>query len=75
MRTTKILGVWAMIAGLLFWNGVLSLGVYKPFLGPEAGEMMAAFIAMAVLVTGIAASIAATFAALRTPLLTALHSE
>ena len=49
MRIGKILGVWAMIAGLLFWNGVLALGVYKPFLGAEAGEMMAAFIAMAVI--------------------------
>ena len=47
MRFTKILAVWAVIAGLLFWNGVMSLGVYKPLLGPEAGEMMAAFIAMA----------------------------
>ena len=49
MRASKIVGVWAMIAGLLFWNGVLSLGVYKPFLGAEAGEMMAAFIAMGVM--------------------------
>jgi hypothetical protein len=49
MRVGKIVGVWAMIAGLLFWNGVLALGVYKPFLGAEAGEMMAAFIAMGVM--------------------------
>ena len=47
MRMGKILGVWAVVAGLLFWNGVLALGVYKPFLGPEAGEMMSVFIAMA----------------------------
>lgn len=49
MRIGKILGVWAMIAGLLFWNGVLAFGVYKPFLGTEAGEMMAAFVAMGVM--------------------------
>ena len=49
MRIGKVIGVWGMIAGLLFWNGVLALGVYKPFLGPEAGEMMQAFIAMGVI--------------------------
>ena len=48
MRMSRILGVWAVIAGLLFWNGVLALGVYKPFLGAEAGEMMAVFVAIAV---------------------------
>jgi hypothetical protein len=47
MRIGKIVGVWAVVAGLLFWNGVLALGVYKPFLGAEAGEMMSAFVAMA----------------------------
>jgi hypothetical protein len=47
MRTRTIIGVWAVIAGLLFWNGVLALGVYKPFLGPEAGEMMAVFVGIA----------------------------
>jgi hypothetical protein len=49
MRIKRVLAIWAMVAGLLFWNGVLALGVYKPFLGPEAGEMMAVFIAMAVI--------------------------
>lgn len=49
MRITRILGVWAMIAGLLFWNGVLTLGVFKPLLGPEAGEMMGLFIAITVI--------------------------
>jgi hypothetical protein len=47
MRIGKVVGVWGVVAGLLFWNGVLALGVYKPFLGPEAGEMMSVFIAMA----------------------------
>ena len=46
MRVSRVIGVWAMIAGLLFWNGVAALGVYKPLLGPDAGEMMGAFIAM-----------------------------
>ena len=45
----KILGAWAVIAALLFWNGVLTLGLLKPILGPEAGEMMGAFIAISVI--------------------------
>jgi hypothetical protein len=49
MRASKVLGVWSMVAGLLFWNGALALGVYKPLFGPEAGEMMGAFIAMGVI--------------------------
>jgi hypothetical protein len=49
MRVQKIVGVWAVIAILLFWNGAFALRAYKPFLGREAGEMMAAFIAMAVI--------------------------
>jgi len=48
MRIGKIVGDWAVIAGLLFWNGVLEMGVYKPVLGYEAGEMMGAFVAMAI---------------------------
>jgi hypothetical protein len=48
MRIGKIIGDWAVIAGLLFWNGVLAAGIYKPILGYQAGEMMAAFIAMGV---------------------------
>jgi hypothetical protein len=49
MRFSRIIGVWAAIATLLFWNGLFALGIYRPFLGLEAGEMMAAFIAMAVI--------------------------
>jgi len=48
MRIGKIIGDWAVIAGLLFWNGVLEMGIYKPLLGFEAGEMMGAFIAMGI---------------------------
>jgi hypothetical protein len=47
MRIGKIIEDWAVVAGLLFWNGVLELGVYKPLFGFEAGEMMGAFMAMA----------------------------
>ena len=53
MRFTKILGVWATIAGLLFWNGALGIGVWNPLLGRAAGEMMTAFLGMAI-VTGAA---------------------
>ena len=49
MRVTKIIGVWATIAGLLFWNGALGIGVWNPLLGREAGEMMMAFIGMAII--------------------------
>jgi hypothetical protein len=49
MRMTKVLGIWATLAGLLFWNGVLGFGIFTPILGREAGEMMAAFIAMIVI--------------------------
>ena len=49
MRIGRIIGVWATIAGLLFWNGVLTLGLFKPLLGNEAGEMMGAFIAIALI--------------------------
>ena len=56
MRAGKIVGVWATIAGLLFWNGVLAIGVFKPLLGPEAGEMRSVFIAM-MIITGAARSL------------------
>jgi hypothetical protein len=49
MRIGKILGVWAVIASLLFWNGVLAIGVLKPLLGREAGEMMSMFIGMTII--------------------------
>jgi hypothetical protein len=49
MRFGRLLGVWAMIAGLLFWNGILVLGIFVPFLGREAGEMMGVFIAMIII--------------------------
>ena len=49
MRITRIIGIWAMLAGLLFWNGVLGFGIFNPLLGREAGEMMTAFIAMGII--------------------------
>ena len=49
MRITRAIGIWAMLAGLLFWNGVLGFGVFNPLFGREAGEMMTAFIAMGVI--------------------------
>jgi hypothetical protein len=49
MRIGRILGVWAMIAGLLFWNGALGLALFNPLFGREAGEMMTFFIAVAII--------------------------
>lgn len=49
MRIGKILGIWAVIAGLLFWNGILGLGVLNPLLGREASEMMTFFIALIII--------------------------
>ena len=49
MRIGKILGIWAVIAGLLFWNGALGLGILNPLLGREAGEMMTFFIALVII--------------------------
>ena len=49
MPIGRIVGVWAMIAGLLFWNGALGLGVWQPLFGRESGEMLAAFIGMTVI--------------------------
>jgi hypothetical protein len=47
MSLAKVVALWLVIAGLLFVNGVLSQTLYMPVLGDEAGEMMAAFIAIA----------------------------
>jgi hypothetical protein len=47
MSFAKVVALWLVIAGLLFVNGVLSQTLFMPVLGNEAGEMMAAFIAIA----------------------------
>jgi hypothetical protein len=44
MRIGKILGVWGVLAGLMFWNGFMRIKLLQPLLGPEAGEMMSGFI-------------------------------
>jgi hypothetical protein len=48
MPIGRIFGVWALLAGLLFWNGALGLGVWQPLFGRESGEMMTAFIGLTV---------------------------
>ena len=52
MRIGKILGVWATLAGLLFWNGAIGLAVFRPLLGRDAAEMMTFFIALTIIFAG-----------------------
>lgn len=47
---SKILGVWGVVAGLLFWNGIIGLTLFHSTLGPDAAEMMTAFIGMSLIV-------------------------
>ena len=49
MSFTKLVALWLVIASLLLVNGVLSQLLFMPVLGTAAGEMMAAFIAIAVI--------------------------
>lgn len=52
MTLGRILGIWLMIAGILIWNGVLGIGIWNPILGRDAGEMMTAFLAIALVFGG-----------------------
>jgi hypothetical protein len=49
MRLSKIIGMWVVYTGLLFWNGVLGIAVFRPLLGWEAAEMMTLFIALSLM--------------------------
>ena len=49
MRFRNIFGIWAIIAGLMFFNGALRFVIFSPFLGREAGEMMSLFIALIII--------------------------
>jgi hypothetical protein len=49
MRIGKILGVWGVLAGLMFWNGFMRIAVLQPVFGPEAGEMMSGFIGVIII--------------------------
>lgn len=49
MTFTKTIAIWLMIATLLLINGALGQMLFIPVLGLEAGEMMAGFIAIAVI--------------------------
>ena len=49
MTFTKTIATWLVIASLLLVNGALGQMLFIPVLGLEAGEMMAAFIAIAVI--------------------------
>ena len=49
MRLPRILAIWAILAGLMFFNGALRVVIFSPFLGREAGEMMSLFIALIII--------------------------
>lgn len=52
MRIGKILGVWAVLAGLMVCNGALRIAVLQPLLGTEAGEMFSGFLGI-IIVFGV----------------------
>jgi hypothetical protein len=46
MRLKRVLGIWAMLALLMFFNGALREVALEPIFGRDAGDMMSAFLGL-----------------------------